>query len=728
MARTEGASSFSDRWHRVRDLVPRLSPHAQWVRQRQGPETTYIIEEPAGGHYFRMTEPAWFFVGLLDGARTVDAAWEACCAQLGDAAPTQLECIDALAHLQRHGLLLHAEGVSPELVEQRIFESRKERRQRRTGRFIFPNIPLINPEPALRRYESIIKGIYSKPMLVLWIALLIAGIYAIVTNWERFTSGLNGLLDPFNLVLIGVLFLLIRAVHELGHATAAKAMGGRSSEIGVILIALILPIPYCDASSAHRFPETWRRVLVGAAGMMVETFFAAIAAIVWASTDAGTINTLAYNTIIISGISTIIFNLNPLLRYDGYYILTDLAGSPNLAQRAKEFWKYVAERKAFNVRTTRPPIVRDRREAWLLGAYGLAAPPYRLFIGFMIVLLVASKFLTLGIVLAMVMLVMMFVWPVLKFGHYLATSPRLVGRRVRAIGVVAALALLLAGAIGFVPAPAGSHAAGTIEPVERGIARTAEPGFVREVLVEPGQIVQAGTPLLRMESPELTERLILAREQYRLAELGLDDSIGNPAREQVAEEEVAAKKARLDKLLADEAELTLRAPIAGVVTAPGASAADVAALQGRFLGAGEPLFVVMSEEAMIVRAAISDRERAYVFRDGAIDRVPATIRVRGDAWHAIPARAVQMSPVATRQLDSAALGTSFGGSVLVDPRDQTGRTALNPYAAVEVVPDEPIAGSLAGQRVRVRFEAPPAPIGVQLWRWASQTFARGFEL
>lgn len=728
MARHEGQTSFSDRWHRVRDLRPALSPHAQWVRQRRGFHTTYIIEEPAGGHYFRLTEPAWFFVGMLDGKRTVDEAWEACCVQLGDAAPTQREAIDSLAQLQRHGLLLHAEGVSPELVERRIFESRRERLDKRKGRFIFPTIPLFNPEPMLRRYEPLLRMIYSRPMLVLWIVLLAAGGYAVVANWGRFTSGLNGLLDPFNLFLMALLFLVIRAVHELGHATAAKAMGGRSSEIGVIMVALVLPIPYCDATSAHLFPQTWRRVLVGAAGIMVETFFAAIAAIVWASTEPGTINTLAYNTVIISGISTIMFNMNPLLRYDGYYILSDLAGSPNLAQRAKEFWRFMWERKAFDVRGLRPPIVRSRGEAWLLGIYGVLSPPYRLFIGLAIVLLVSTKYLTLGIVLAVVMVCLMFLWPAAKLVHYFATSPRLVGRRMRAVGVAGGVLAALVVLIGVIPAPAGAHAAGVIEPIDRRIVRTQQAGFVREVLIEPGQRVEAGAPLLVMESLQVAERLVLAREEAELARIALDASIGNPAREQIAREELSVRLAQLRSLEQDEAELTVRTPIAGIVAAPGAAGPDVAALQGRFLTEGQALFVVHSEGEMVVRAAISDRERAYVFKDGAIDLVPASIRVRGDAWRAIDARAAQMSPVASNQLDSAALGTGFGGSVLVDPRDRSGTTALTPYAAIEVRPLEPLGTALAGQRVRVRFEAPPAPIGAQVWRWLSQTFARSFEL
>ena len=728
MARHEGQSSFSDRWHRVRELRPALSPHAQWVRQRRGMHTTYIVEEPAGGHYFRLTEPAWFFVGMLDGRRTVDEAWEACCAQLGDAAPTQRACIDSLAQLQRHGLLLHAEGVSPELVEKRIIESRRERLDKRKGRFIFPNIPLVNPEPMLRRYEPILHWIYSRPMLVAWIAMLLAGAYAIGANWDRFTGGLNGLLDPFNLFLMGLLFLVIRAVHELGHATAAKAMGGRSSEIGVIMVALVLPIPYCDATSAHLFPETWRRVLVGAAGMMVETFFAAIAAIIWATTDPGTINTLAYNTVIISGISTIVFNMNPLLRYDGYYILSDLAGSPNLAQRAKEFWRFAWEHKAFDVRGLRPPVVRGRGEAWLLGVYGVLSPPYRLFIGLAIVLLVASMYLTLGVVLAVVMVCLMFVWPAAKLVHYLATSPRLVGRRTRAIGIAGGVLATLIVLVGVIPAPAGAHATGLIEPMDRRIVRTQQAGFVREVLVEPGMRVEAGDPLVVMESLQIAERLVLAREEAQHAEIALDTSIGNPAREQIAREELDVKLAQLRALEEDEAELTLRSPIAGIVTTPGAAAPDVAALEGRFLKAGQSLFVVHSDGDLVVRAAISDRERAFVFRDGAIDLVPASIRVRGDAWTPLEARASQMSPVASNQLDSAALGTSFGGSVLIDPRDRSGRTALTPYAAVEVVPLAPLENALAGQRVRVRFEAPAAPIGSQVLRWVKQTFGRSFEL
>ncbi|MCB9846318.1 MAG: hypothetical protein H6811_10080 [Phycisphaeraceae bacterium] len=716
-------ASFSESWHRVAETRPRLSPHAHVIRQRFGAETAYIVEDPAGGHYYRMSESAFLFLGMLDGRASVDQAWESCCRQLGDAAPSQRECMRLLAQLQLFGLLSGSEPIAPDMVTERVRQAKSERFHRRTGRFIFPTIPLLNPEPALARLEWLCRAVFSRLSLIVWLIVAGLSLSLVLPRWREFGDGLSEILDPANLVVLGGVFIVIRAIHEFGHAMACKAMGGRCTEIGVILVALVIPLPYCDASSAWRFPDTWRRVLVSAAGMLVESFFASIAGIVWALTtpqDAPLAHAIAFNIMVVSGVATFIFNANPLLRYDGYYILTDLTGVPNLAQRSKDIWKYLIERFAFGLRNLDAPWVRARGELWLILVYGVLSPPYRLFIGISILLLVASRFFTLGLVLAAVLAVLWFVWPVLKGLAYLLGSSRLMGKRGRAVGVSALGAAALLALIGVVPFPSGATAYGVIEPVRRGVLRAGESGVILRVLASAGDEVREGEPLIEIENRELIGELEATSAQLARARVDLDRAIAeSPIQAGLAAKRVGALEDRLERVRRRVEGLTIRAPVSGRLVAMGGAGVDLDNLTGRYVPRGSLLAMVASTEELRIRAVISDRDRAYVFPgadDAEAARVPATIRVRGRAGVGLDGHVTRLAPAAGTSLADDALSVRAGGRVVMDPTDPAGERTLVPYFLVEVTPEASLRGAQPGQRAHVRFRASPQPIAAQVWR------------
>lgn len=734
MFRGDVKASFSDSWYRVAETTPRLSPHAVVTRQQFGPEIAFVVEDPAGGHYYRLTPAAYFFAGLLDGKRTCDRAWRAACAQLGDGAPTQRECIDLISKLQSFGLIIGAEPIAPEMLSERVRRARTQRRQRRFGKWVFLNVPLWNPERFLDRYRHLFGPLFGRTFAVLWLGLIVLAGVLVARNARALGGELNSLLDPKAWVLMTLVFLAIRAIHEMGHAMAVKAMGGRCTEIGLIMIALVLPLPYCDASSAWRFTETWRRVLVSAAGMLFEFFFAAVAAIVWVATldNPGTaVHALAYQVMIISSITTFVFNLNPLLRYDGYYILSDVTGIPNLAQRARELWFYLIERFAFGLRGLSPPAIRGRGELWIMLVYGVLAPPYRIFIGLSIVLIVASQYLTLGLVLAAVIFTVMFIAPLFKAGGYLLGSPKLMGRRGRAIGVCSATLALLLGAIGMIPFPSGSYAWGVVEPVTRGVVRAPEDGFIARVHAQRGDALRAGDPVLELDNPLLRRDLKVTRAQLERAMVERDRAmLEEPGQVDAAERRIGSLTKQVARLEERVASLIVRAPVTGRLVVGGAAGEELASLEGRFIEKGALLAMVASTEDLVVHASISDRERAYVFRAGdeEIGSVAASMRVRGRAGEVIRARAVSMAPVATRRLEERSLSTDAGGDLVLDPTDPNRSRTLVPHAVVRVHPQGEVAGLQPGQRVRVRFAGPEAPLASQLWRRASQFLSTRFSL
>lgn len=714
--RQDDSGGDSDLWYRVAHARPRVSPHVRITRQHAGRATWYIVEDPVAGEFYRITEAAYLFLGLLDGRRTVQHAFDACAAQLGDESPTQRECVDVLSRMQYHGVLSEDLPLGAAQVSKRRRDVAKKRRTQRFGHGLSISIPLVNPEPLLERLAPIIRLAFSKWGFALWLLAVIIGLYAALSNLDQFAGQLNSILSPSNLIWLGVAFIILRAWHELGHACAVKAFGGRCTELGLILMALVIPFPYCDASASYRFPSPVHRALVGAGGMLFETFLAAIAAVVWSITEPGLVHTLAHNAMIISSITTLAFNANPLLRYDGYYILTDLAAAPNLWTRSRELLKYLLERLAFGMRSAKPPIIRDRAEFWLMLVYALLSYPYRfLILGTIIwVLWTQPAYFGLGVILALVAACLWIIWPALKSLSYLLWSSRLMGRRTRALAVVGVTLAAIATLIGLIPFPAPAYATAVVYPRAYQTVRPNEDGFIDRVLVRVGDAVEVGQPLFTMRSPDLEADLARTKAAFERAIATADVAPSGPSGDlYIADLIVAQSRRDVDRIQARVDSLTVRALVAGKVAALPGNSADLDALAGRFVEKGGAAFAIADTDAPRFRALVVDREYGRAFAGRTPD---IHVRVRGDSAREIPAIIDRVEPVASTQIYEAALTANSGGEILMDPEDQSGSRALRPHFLVDLAPqlapDAPVP--LPGQRARVRFDGVREPL-LQQW-------------
>ena len=169
--------------------------------------------------------------------------------------------------------------------------------------------------------------------------MVLAGVH-----WPELSENLaDRVLAVENLLVMWLCFPVVKFLHELGHAYAVKNGGGEVHEMGIMLL-VFTPVPYVDASAASGFRSKWRRALVGAAGMLTEILIAAVFIVVWVAAEPGWLRAIAFNVGLSAGVSTVIFNANPLLRFDGYYILSDLIEVPNLGARGNQYWRYLLER------------------------------------------------------------------------------------------------------------------------------------------------------------------------------------------------------------------------------------------------------------------------------------------------------------------------------------------------------------------------------------------------
>src|SRR6185437_14654005 len=431
--------------------------------------------------------------------------WEIANRHLGDTAPTQDEMIQLLGQLHAADLL--QSDVTPDVAE--LF-ARGEREERARHRRSFGNpmairVPIWDPDAFLNRFPALIALIWSRWGAMLWLAFCLPAAVMILPHWPELSHNFSDrVLAIDNLVVLYLVFPLLKACHEMGHATATKARGGEVHDLGLIFLVM-LPVPYVEASASTIFKSKYQRALVGAAGVAVELFIAALAFYLWLLVEPGTVRAVLYNIMVIAGVSTLVFNGNPLLRYDAYYILADLTEIPNLAVRSMRYWSYLLERYIYGAKELDPPDATRAEKGWLL-FYGAASSAYRVLVTVLIALFIAGRFFFIGVILAIWAVAVMALLPVFKAVRHLTRSSRLRGHRRRAIAVsVGGLATVL-GVLLFVPMPSHTFAQGVVWLQEEALVRAGANGFLGDVLVQPGAHVAKGDALFRCIDPQLEAR------------------------------------------------------------------------------------------------------------------------------------------------------------------------------------------------------------------------------
>ena len=347
-----------------------------------------------------------------------------------------------------------------------------------------------HPDTFFDRTFPLLRWVFSWSGAVLWMLVVVPALVLGAQNWQQLSASASDQLFALdNIALMAVCFIVLKALHELGHGYAVKAFGGTVYEIGVMFL-VFAPMPYVDASAAAEFRNKWHRALVGAAGMIVELFVAAVALYVWLAVEQGIVRAIAYNTIIVAGLSTVFFNGNPLLRYDGYYILIDLIEIPNLAQRATRYWGHLIEKYLFGTEGLVFTAAPGER-GWLL-LYAPASFLYRVGVVLAIALFIASEYLVVGVVVAMWGILTGILLPVGKALWQVFAGPRLQHNRFRAVTVTCGLVAIGVFGLFWIPAPLYTTAEGVVWLPETANLRAGTSGFVQTLLVNPAARSQLG--------------------------------------------------------------------------------------------------------------------------------------------------------------------------------------------------------------------------------------------
>jgi putative peptide zinc metalloprotease protein len=725
--------TFSESWYRVAELRPRLRSTVQVHRQHFRGRMWHVLQDPSSNQFFRLNEAAYHFVALLDGRKTVAEVWRICSGQLGDSAPTQGEAIQLLGQLYTSNLL-HAE-LPPDA--EGLFKRYHKRVRREVQGYLmnllFIRIPLIDPDNFLNAWVGAVSWLFSWFGFILWLGIISTGLYFVIENWSELYDRADSVLDLDNLPFLYVGFILIKVFHEFGHAFMCKTFGrrtGTGGEVHVmgIMFLVFTPMPYVDASSAWAFRARRQRVLVGCAGMIIELGLAAIAAVIWANTGGGPVRAIAYNAMFVASVSTILFNANPLLRYDGYYILSDILEIPNLAQRSRQYIYYLVRKYAWKVRQARSPAHTRGEKGWFV-FYGIASTIYRVFICVRILLFIADKLFVLGAILAMAAAVTWVLVPLGKFFRYLFTSGELSRVRARAIVSTFATLALVIGVISLIRFPDRFRLDGVVEPARLQIVHVGTGGRVTGVLPSGQAARPDGSPLLVASSIELeTQRDSLLAERRRVVAQRRLAQTQDLATAQILAKQIAALDERIRRVREEIEALEVHASFAGHWVAP-----DIDRARGAYVQRGKKIGLLASDDIII--RAVAGQDVADVLTDRSrIRRIE--IRLKGLPDLEMTGRVVRVIEAGRESLPSPSLGYAAGGAIRTDPKDPDGVKATERFFEIHIAPD-PIddPGSywhgrvplLSGQRVVARIEMPPRELVRQWYHSLLQLIQRRFQ-
>jgi putative peptide zinc metalloprotease protein len=733
--------TFSESWYRVAQLRPRLRSTVQTRRQHFRGQIWHIVQDPANNSYFRLHPAAYRFVAMLDGRRSVADAWRASAAALGDESLTQTEAVAVL------GQLYSANLIQAELPPDA--EGLFRRHQKRRGReirtwltnILFLRVPLFDPDRLLGALAAAAGWLFSPVGLLLWLAVLGVGAYFAAGAWDELAGRTRQLLQSERILrflpaLYGAM-VLTKVVHEFGHGLACKrfgrlARGGGEVHVMGLMLLIFTPMPYVDASSAWALRSKLHRCIVGAAGMMAELALAAVAAVAWVWTAGAAdpwqqgLHAACFYVMFISTVSTIVFNANPLLRFDGYYILSDLLEIPNLAERSRQHVQYLVKRYAYGVRGALEVAQGAGERAWLLG-YGLASTAFKLYISVRILLFLTERYFEVGMAVAAIMGFTWLVLPMGRFLKYLAADSELARTRARAVAITAAVVLPVAAALALPDAPDRWRVEGTVEPVNVAYIHAGADGFVTAALPDDSTVqgpdaAGAATVLISAVNRQLAQDandLEIAKEilaaRRRVAQL---QSAADP-RDLALVQILDASLASLDKqhvLAAQElAGLTVRSPLGGRWIS---TEADF--LRGAYVKKGRKIGKVVALAPVIIVADCPHRLAGMLMAEA----LPtAEIRVVGQPATKL-AGTWKIRPAGTRGENDAPVRASS-----VEDAAQAGRARDGAAFELVVTPSGPGASQLMpGESVMVRLELPPRPLLSQWWRSIRQLAQRRLGL
>jgi len=556
-----------------------VRPDLSARQQRYHGEIYWVVKEPVGLNYFRFHEEEFAILQMLDGDTSLEEIKDRFEAEFTPQKITYQDLQQFVGMLHRSGLVVsEAAGQGRQLKKRRDEKTRKQLLGKFTNVFAI-RFRGVDPERVLNRLYRYTFWLFHPFCVYLSLAVILGAGLLILVQFDVFRSRLptfHQFFGPHNWIFLGVTMGAVKVLHEFGHGLSCKHFRGECHEIGLMFL-VFTPCLYCNVSDSWMLPNKWHRVIIGAAGMYIELTLASVATFLWWFSEPGLLNQLCLSVMFICSVSTLIFNGNPLLRFDGYYIMMDIAEIPNLRQKATEILKRFMVGLCLGLEQPDNPFL-PQKNRFFFGFYTIAAVVYRWVIVFSICMFL-NKVLepyglkVIGRLLAAVGFFGLIVQPLWKLGKFFYMPGRM--HKVKKPRVIATLAVVVAviAAVIFVPLPHTVKCTFEIGPRDAAAVYVDVTGRLEEVLVKEGQQVVAKDPVAILSNPDLELSVIklagqleqtrtrlhgLEREQFR------DTRAASLQIQQVEKIELTIEK-QLEEKKEELTRLRIVSPVAGVI-------------------------------------------------------------------------------------------------------------------------------------------------------------------
>ncbi|NNE63898.1 MAG: hypothetical protein HKN34_07445, partial [Gammaproteobacteria bacterium] len=554
---------------------------------------------------------------------------------------------------------------------------------------------------------------------LVWFLVILTAFSMLVRNWAHIEQffGVNAL-SPYNLILMVLLYPPVKFLHELGHAFAAKKEGGEIHEMGINFL-MFMPIPYVNASCAAHFRQRYKRMLVSAAGILVESFLAALGLMLFLIVEPGIVQSIGFNIFLIGGVSSLFFNGNPLLKYDAYYILADYLSIPNLYQRAGQYWRYFFQRYLLGLKQVNSPAKAEGETFWFI-TYSLSSQTYRLAVLWFIFIMLADKFFLFAVIIAGWLFTLQIILPLLKSVSFLLFSPALNHNRIRPLMSSGALIAALVFISGVVTVPSYTLAEGIVWQSEKSLLKAKQDGFIDHIGAEDNQQIEAGTEIIQLDDPFIDAELKVAEARVReLRNSYRAKRANNSSEASVTRESLRLAVSELDHVIEKKKSMSISALNTGKLILP-----EEEDLPGRFVRQGELLGYVLDRPLSTIRMAVS-QDNIGQLRQNVED---IHIRFASDLDQIYAGEIIRQAPEATNRLPSAVLSTEGGGKFPLHPGAGDSLQIQQNVFLVDLEFD-PTGNNIAlGTRAYVRISHGSEAVATQIFRRIRQVFLRQFNV
>ncbi len=640
----------------------KLKDALRFTMRQSGGGVEYLVEDEVTGRFFRVGMPQYAFLTMLDGHRTVSTALMKTATLMREHAIDENEAANLCKWAIESGLVESENGNS----SARQQEQHEAMHKQKMVSYLNPmmmRIPIFNPDPMVTILSRFVNFLISPLGALLWLVVVAWGFASLGRNWGDFWNNRVSSFGAVDVIWLAVTWAILKVIHELAHALVCKRFGGRVNSCGMLLL-LMIPMPYVDVTTSWRFDNKWKRILTSAAGMLAEIFVAGIACYIWANSNPGPLQYHAGNVIISATLVTLMFNINPLMKFDGYYMLADFLEIPNLANHGRQWLKGAFKWLYFGKKPG--PVKEVGFRGVAVRAYGAGSMLWFFTIAIGLSLAASSLIEGFGLVVAIIGCVMWLGVPLFKLGKYtLVGTDTDKPNRLWFASAMALTALLLIGFLRICPSPSVVTAPIVIDYEPLSIIRSNASGFVDRIHVSDGQIVKQGDLLITLENLEIKHELSSLLIDIRISELR-SNSLYNANRisevqlEEESFESMLKRKSDLESRIED---LKIYAPQSGAVIAR-----DLDALEGKyFQPGGEVLSIGMPGEIQaIALTRQTDIEWVEENPDARIELVVwgrhQNDRIEGRIHH--------VDPRAREDFPHEAFAASAGGPLAVVPRSQ----------------------------------------------------------